>query len=249
MLYVLPWGLYLAQNVKIPELGIFGGFNTFGVVLNIYLPFGGPKLKTTQRVGPHNIDLISVLMGNMLGDGHGELRSGAPRFSQHMSSKNREYLNWLHKFYSIRGYTSTLNVQFKSQIGQKGKIYFSGKFNTYTFISLKWLYDLWYKDNIKILPQNIEYWLTPQCQAIWFMDDGGIYNKGILFSTYNFTQNEHNILKKSLYSRYNLKSTILRRPAGYILVIQKEEQSKFIHIVKPFMIPSMLYKQNDITQS
>jgi hypothetical protein len=69
-----------------------------------------------------------------------------------MSSKNREYLNWLHKFYSIRGYTSTLNVQFKSQIGQKGKIYFSGKFNTYTFISLKWLYDLWYKDNIKILP-------------------------------------------------------------------------------------------------
>jgi hypothetical protein len=81
MLYVLPWGLYLAQNVKIPELGIFGGFNTFGVVLNIYLPFGGPKLKTTQRVGPHNIDLISVLMGNMLGDGHGELRSGAPRFS------------------------------------------------------------------------------------------------------------------------------------------------------------------------
>jgi hypothetical protein len=69
-----------------------------------------------------------------------------------MSIKNREYLNWLHKFYSIRGYTSTSDIQFKPQIGKKGKIYFSGKLNTYTFISLKWLYDLWYKDFIKILP-------------------------------------------------------------------------------------------------
>ena len=81
------------------------------------------------------------------------------------------------------------------------------------------------------------------------MDKGGINNKGVLFSTNNFNQNEHNILKKSLYSRYNLKSIILRRPAGYFLVIQKEEQSKFIHIIKPYMIPSILYKQNEITQS
>ena len=80
-----------------------------------------------------------------------------------MFSKNREYLNWLHKFYSIRGYTSTLNVKFKSHIGKKGQIYYNGKFNTYTFLSLKWLYDLWYKDHIKILPSNIEYWLTPLC--------------------------------------------------------------------------------------
>jgi hypothetical protein len=78
-----------------------------------------------------------------------------------MSSKNREYLNWLHQFYSIRGYTSTFNVKYKPQIGKKGLIYFSGKFNTYTFLSLKWLYDLWYKDHISIFPSNIEYWLTP----------------------------------------------------------------------------------------
>jgi hypothetical protein len=62
MLYVLPWGLSLAQNVT-SYAG--GGINTFDVVLNIYLPFGGPRLKTTNRIGPHNIDLISVLMGNM----------------------------------------------------------------------------------------------------------------------------------------------------------------------------------------
>ncbi len=26
----------------------------------------------------------------------------------------------------------------------------------------------------KIIPSNIEYWLTPLCLAIWFMDEGGI---------------------------------------------------------------------------
>ena len=81
MLYVLPWGLFLAQNVKIPEFGIFGDNSISNLILNIYLPFGGSKLKTTHRIGPHNLDIISVLMGNMLNDGHGELRSGAPRFS------------------------------------------------------------------------------------------------------------------------------------------------------------------------
>jgi hypothetical protein len=91
-----------------------------------------------------------------------------------MSSKNREYLNWLHKFYSIRGYTSIKEIKYKRQIGKNGQIYFSGKFNTYTFINLKWVYDLWYINKKKIIPSNIEYWLTPLCLAIWFMDEGGI---------------------------------------------------------------------------
>jgi hypothetical protein len=133
------------------------------LIYNLYLPFGTSKILSKYRIGPHNIDILSVLMGNMLGDGHGELRSEGPRFSLHMSHKNREYLNWLHKFYSLRGYTSNLPIKYKSQIGKKGKIYWSGKLNTYTFISLKWLYDLWYKDNKKSIPNNIEYWLTPQC--------------------------------------------------------------------------------------
>jgi hypothetical protein len=93
--------------------------------------------KSNKKIGPHNIDLLSVLAGNLLGDGHGELR-GNPRFSIHMSIRNREYLNWLHKFYSDRGYCTTISPKFKKQIGKGNKIYFSGKFNTYTYSNLKW---------------------------------------------------------------------------------------------------------------
>jgi len=55
-----------------------------------------------------------------------------------MSIKNREYLNWLHKFYSERGYCNSIPPKFKKQIGQGNKIYYSGKINTYTFSNLKW---------------------------------------------------------------------------------------------------------------
>jgi hypothetical protein len=45
-----------------------------------------------NRIGPHNKDIISVLVAKLLGDGHAEKRSNSIRFSIHMSSKNIEYL-------------------------------------------------------------------------------------------------------------------------------------------------------------
>jgi hypothetical protein len=50
-----------------------------------------------------------------------------------------------------------MKPKFNKQIGKNNKIYFSGKFNTYTFSSLKWFYDLFYLNHdIKDLPTNIK---------------------------------------------------------------------------------------------
>ena len=51
------------------------------IYLSCYYPLGKSKISTRQRIGPHNLDILSVLVGNLLGDGHGELRSGSPRFT------------------------------------------------------------------------------------------------------------------------------------------------------------------------
>ena len=62
----------------------------------LYFPFGNSKCKSFERIGPHNLEVISLLVGNLLGDGSAEKRNklGGVRFSLHMSQKNREYLNW-----------------------------------------------------------------------------------------------------------------------------------------------------------
>ena len=185
--YVLPWGLNLALNEKIY---IFEDSRYFLITSSFYFPFGGPKISTTHRIGPHNKILLSILIGNLLGDAHGELRNNNPRFSIHMSSKNMAYLNWLHKFYYSLGYCSPSSIKYKPQIGKLGKIYYSGKLNLYTFSSLKWVYDLFYLNGIKYIPKEIDKYLDPLTIAIWLMDDGGCYNKGILFSTYCFSHKD-----------------------------------------------------------
>lgn len=159
-----------------------------------------------------------------------------------MSKKNIEYLKWQHKFYSKIGYCSTQPIKYIIQIGKEGKRYYSCKFNLYTFISLKWIYDLFYENHKKRVPETIDKWQTAQAQTIWFMDDGGYHQGGVLFSTYCFPQDQVEILKKAIYKNFDLKSTIYRRPAGYVQIIKKDQMLKFISIVEPYIIPSMLYK-------
>jgi hypothetical protein len=66
-----------------------------------------------------------------------------------------EYLYWLHNFYSSRGYCSSKVPTFKIQIGKLDIQYRSAKLNIYTFSSLRWLYDLFYIDQVKVMPTNI----------------------------------------------------------------------------------------------
>ena len=62
--YVLPWGLNLALNEKIY---IFEDSRYFLITSSFYFPFGGPKISTTHRIGPHNKILLSILIGNRYG--------------------------------------------------------------------------------------------------------------------------------------------------------------------------------------
>ena len=64
------------------------------------------NLFSKERIGPHNEDVISVLVGNLLGDGYGEKRKNSTRFQIHMSSRNVEYVFWSFKFFAEKGYSS-----------------------------------------------------------------------------------------------------------------------------------------------
>lgn len=222
-------------------------------VNQFYFPFGNNKNRSHERIGPHNIDVIYVQVGNLLGDGHGEQRNklGGVRFSLHMSQKNREYLNWLHQFFAKRGYCNKNSIKYKKQIGLNNKIYFSGKFNTWTFNSLIWLYDLFYYSSldtnkkIKRIPLCISDYQTPLAIAIWFKDDGSKYNKGICFHTNCFKQEDLKILQKAFWNLYKIRINIRQTTLisnQYILIINKNYMYKFINQIDPYILPSKRYK-------
>jgi hypothetical protein len=59
------------------------------------LPFSGSiRLNSMKRIGPHNIDILSLIIGSTLGDSHLEKRIGGKgtRVIFEQSNKNVEYL-------------------------------------------------------------------------------------------------------------------------------------------------------------
>lgn len=221
-----------------------------------WLPFNLPRTPASKRIGPHNIDVISVIIGNMLGDGWGENRVNNTRFHIHMGSPNVEYLMWLHKFFSDRGYCSSSKPKLARNINKGNVVYFSYKFRTWTYSSLNWIYHAFYADagkpvsgaggsgKKKVIPTNIEDLLTPLTLAIWIMDDGGIHPSGMILSTYCFSMKDMRLLQKALHTKFDIETNVLLRKAGPIIYIPKSQLPKLSKIVKKFMVPSMYYKLN-----
>jgi LAGLIDADG DNA endonuclease family len=95
------------------------------------------KLTSYERIGPHNIDIISIIVGSTLGDSHLEKRKRGigTRVKFEQCSKNIEYLMWFHKYLSIRGYCMTKKPIMRKRINEKGTILFHYVVNSYTFSS------------------------------------------------------------------------------------------------------------------
>ena len=208
------------------------------------------RLKSDLRIGPHNVDVISVLVGSILGDSHLEKRERGigTRVIFEQCSRNVEYLMWFHNFFASRGYCSPTKPKLITRIKKQNKVFYQYRVTSYTFTSLNWLHSMFYKvsDNrfIKIIPQDLEKYLTPLALAIWFMDDGSQMNKTVRIATNCFTKSDIEFLCKLLKDKYNLNVNIQKSglDKGYILYIKTGSLNKFIEIVKPYMLPSMLYK-------
>lgn len=204
-------------------------------------------------VGPHNIDVLYLIIGSILGDTHLEKRNKGVRIIFEQSNKNKEYLMWFHNYLALRGYCNNDIPKLHKRIKKDGKIFFHYRINSYTFNSFIWLHDMFYKwDNInqkyiKIIPFNIEEYLSPMVLAIWFMDDGSKGGSSLKIATNNFTYEEIQFLCNILLKLYNIKASVQKAGInkGYILYIQKNSMENFINIIKPYMHKSMYYKLHE----
>ena len=206
------------------------------------------KVKASKRIGPYNEDVLSLLIGSILGDAYGNRKSGeGTRFYYRQSIVHKDYLFWLYNFFYTKGYCSNLEPRKYTRILKSEseiKEYYGYEFNTFTFRSFDWIYDMFYKKGKKIISPKIENYLTPLALAIWIMDDGGWANPGVRISTYNFNLQEVEFLVYLLKKLYNLDCTIqiLKNNTQSSIYIQKKSVSKLIKIVSPYIHNSMYHK-------
>jgi hypothetical protein len=202
------------------------------------------KVKAKNRIGPHNIDTLSIILGSLLGNG--KMKKLVEGSMLVVRETNKEYALWLYKFFYNRGYTSNLQPrQYTRTIRSKeGTEYYGYEFNTFTFRSFNWIHRMFYNNGRKVIPGNIYEYLTPLALAVWIMDDGGFANYGIRIATNSFKLKEVELLQDVIKSKYNLETTIqnIYIKDQYSIYIKKKSVNNLRNIVGPYIHFSMLHK-------
>ena len=204
------------------------------------------RLKGKLRIGPHNKIILDIIFGSLLGDGHLEKRSGGSgsRLSLYQEASHIEYIHYLHNLLSNLGYCNPKILEIKTRLGKGGKLRKIARFQTWTYTSFNWIYDMWYINNIKQVPQNIGDYLTPLGLAIWIMDDGGKTSSGLKLATNGFKYEDCLLLINVLNNNFNLKSSVISAgvPNQFCIYIWKESMDHLRDIISPYIIKEMQYK-------
>jgi ubiquinol-cytochrome c reductase cytochrome b subunit len=208
------------------------------------------NIRAVNRIGPHNEDTLSVIIGSLLGDAYANKRSGeGVRICYRQSIRHKEYLFWLYTFFYDRGYTSNLQPrQYTRTIKNKeGQKYYGYEFNTFTFRSFSWIHGMFYNNGKKVISPKIYEYLTPLALAVWIMDDGGWAGYGVRIATNCFKLKEVELIQDVLNSKYNLETTIqnISIKDQYSLYIKKQSVNNLRNIIGPYIYwhsASMLHK-------
>jgi hypothetical protein len=88
------------------------------------------------------------------------------------------------------------------------------------------------------------------------LDDGSRHRTGLRLSTQSFNLSDINLLCTVLYNKYNIKTTIVQQRVKkqitldgtfceipqYVIYVTAASMPTLIHLILPYMVPSMLYK-------
>lgn len=203
-----------------------------------FLRHFGKTNRESKRIELSNIQK-EVLFGGLLGD-----------INLHLPKSNKSK----NAFGKVEHSTKQLElVEYKKKIFENisnniksierfdirtNKIYYSSYFNLYSNPVLTEWFTLFYKDNKKIIPDELNL-LTPLALAIWYMDDGYKVGKSYGFSTNCFDKNDIEKISLYLLNKYNLKTTIHSNNRLYII---KESSGLFNYLISPYILESMKYK-------
>ena len=78
--------MYIRSN-SVGRSSLFNHFRYYHII----------NIRAINRIGPHNVDVLSVISGSLLGDGYANKRSGeGVRICYRQSIRHKEYLFWLY---------------------------------------------------------------------------------------------------------------------------------------------------------
>lgn len=176
-----------------------------------------------------------VIFGTLMGDGNLRYNDSNISIFGRMNHCKKQFEYIKYKQQLLYNLTSEVRPYItKTKEKEYNSYYFTFKSN----MKLIFMYDLFYKNNVKHIPKDLSL-LTPRAMAFWFMDDGSVANPSIKIATCSFTLEDLKRLQDYLYLEYKLETSIFK---GNRLYFKSESARRFKLLVKPFIIPEMMYK-------
>jgi hypothetical protein len=196
----------------------------------------GRKFELLKQI-PFNKKQQEFIVGTMLGDGCIRCSGKLPRLCLVHSKKHEQYFHWkisqLDKFFNL--WREQVHPRKNSTLLYTETLQHSG---------LKKFYDMFYVNGIKLVPKNLDMYMTPYCLAVWFLDDGTL-NSGTNHRIHtNCFKYEDQLELQSLLKRcFDLNCKIIQRADGqYILSFKRKETVKLSNIIDPYVVNCMRYK-------
>jgi len=227
------------------------------------LPFNRARTRAILRIGPHNIDVLSIIVCGILGDWWADSIKGiilpSVRFNIEQCVKNSAYIHNLSMLMFELGYCSSFIpklVKKSEGINDKRKdnsvTRYNYKLTLFTFTNLHWIYEGFYHKvnnvTVKKIPIWIGEYITPIGLAHWIMQDGSRQKRqGITLATYSFTEQECILLAKILSNKFNLKTSVIKSGFDnqWKISVKKESMKLLVSIVKEHVVLEMHYKLAD----
>lgn len=198
----------------------------------------------------------ALLIGMSIGDGHIRVsRQGnyPNTFRSELrikhSWKQREYL--MYKADLVKKiFSGKCNIKAETTTLSNGKTYLRYRFlkhNKYFKQIRKWLYP----NGEKYISRRVLEMLNPQSIAIWFMDDGSVganrNKKGLVSSMYTVLSTQTGMdeavgIIDYFKDKHGVKFKPILNKGSYVLMANTAESNKFLKLIAPYIIPSMMYK-------
>lgn len=244
---IAPNGEFLLNFISIDQTENISNIENLTVLSGI-VSSKQTRIRAIKRIGPHNINLLSILIGSLLGDASAEKHGNGTRIAFYQEDSHSAYLLWFHHYLAELGYCNGTIPKLVKRLGLKGKSRTIIRFKTFTYSSFNWIHEGFYINNIKRVPDFIEIYLNPMALAVWIMDDGAKVSAGLKLCLNSFSYSDVEKLASILRNKYELKTSIKKtgRLDQYNIYIGKSSMQLLFDIVKPYLHKSMYYKFGQI---
>lgn len=186
-----------------------------------------------------------VLIGLVLGDGFLQATGKKnARLRLEHSAKQKSYLEWKYEVLKNFMQSPPKYIERFNPVWQRVYKYY--RCQTHATPYLGKLRRLFYEENQKVIPSNIQLLLkSPLSLAVWYMDDGNLYHRDKMAEIYLPCYPNENVqrLAKTLEANFGLQPKIKIKKKKYpVFSFDVLQTKRLVEIVRPHIVPSLKYK-------